>query len=136
MNWIKFLNERDIKATSSRIQLLNVLASNPNPMQCKEIENQWDSKIDRVTLYRTLKTLVDKEIIKKIEINENITCYNFLSQESTKTEHAHFHCQKCDKVICLMDYKNEPKPLPEGFIQLKTNVIIEGICKNCNSKTL
>ncbi len=134
MNWIKFLNDRDIKATTSRIQLLTLLTKYPNPLQTKEIEEKWDAKIDRVTLYRTLKTLVEKNIIKKIEVNESITCYKFIDYESVKSPHAHFHCNNCDKVICLHDYKNETKPLPDGFIQSNTNIIIEGICNNCNKK--
>ncbi len=132
MDWIKFLNEKNIKATTSRIQLLTMLAAHPNPMQTKEIEKKWDSKVDRVTLYRTLKTLVEKNIIKKIDINENITCYNFIDYESSKSQHAHFHCNNCNKVICLHEYTNETKPLPDGFIQKKTNIIIEGICSKCN----
>ncbi len=133
MNWIKFLNDRDIKATPSRIQLLDLLLQNHNPMQTKEIEHKWNSDVDRVTLYRTLKTLVEKNIIQKIEVNENITCYNFIDFETENSEHAHFHCNNCNKVICLHEYKNETKPLPDGFISSKTNIIIEGICKKCNS---
>ncbi len=135
MNFYTLLNNNQIKATSTRIHLLEILANSPQPMQAKEIEKKWDSKIDRVTLYRTLKTLVEKKIIHKIEINEYITCYNFIgisSKSYEESDHAHFHCSVCDKVICLHNYKYETKPLPGGYIQSTTNVIIEGICILCN----
>ena len=136
MDIADFLNKNKIKATSTRVQLLEILSSNPYPLQAKEIEEKWDSKIDRVTLYRTLKTLVAKNIIHKIEVNELITCYNFFNPEEIEDhnpDHAHFHCNKCEKVICLHDYVNETKPLPNGYIQSKTNIVIEGVCKFCNT---
>lgn len=138
MNIPEALKIKGIKVTQFRIRLLEVLESAKYPMQQKEIEELWGFNLDRVTLYRTLKSFSEKGIIHKIEVNESVTSYKLASINTESDEyidHAHFHCSICGKVICLPQCEVKRFELPEGFEQIRGKVIIEGVCKFCNSKS-
>ncbi len=137
MNFSGFLRDNGIKATRVRIRLLDILYEAQYPIQQKEIERRWGEDIDRVTLYRNLKTLSNLSIIHKIEVSESVTSYklsshNYLGKQYA--EHAHFHCAVCNKVICMPQYKVGEYQMPEGFKQIKSKIIIEGVCKWCNNQ--
>ncbi|TLX77811.1 transcriptional repressor [Labilibacter sediminis] len=131
----ELLKLKGVRSTGIRLKLIQVLMNSEYPLQQKEIEERWDEHIDRVTLYRNLKFLTSIGIIHKIEVSEFITSYNVnnLDDAEESSEHLHFHCVDCDKVICMPQHTIDEYKLPEGFMPANKKLIIDGTCKWCNT---
>ena len=61
----KLLRTRNLKATELRLVLLKIISSFNKAVSYQEIQNSL-IKFDRVTLYRTLNTFVERGILHKI----------------------------------------------------------------------
>ena len=85
-------------------------------------------QISRGTVYRNLKILREKG--KILEIPSVISHY-----DADISSHAHFVCQKCDKIFDIFDVCRECKIIKKKRIKLGKiqgyNLNFYGICKNC-----
>ena len=130
------LKDFKLKNTNCREEVLELMLSNEYALSHSDIESQVDSTIDRVTVYRTLRTFLDKGLIHKVLDDGGVTKYALChdcSLEHHHHEHVHFKCSVCGQTICLDDIKIPAVPLPEGFKTQEKNLLIQGICKTCAS---
>ena len=137
MNSLPFkelLRERSLKATNTRLSLLNKLHDFGSAMSHSLIQKQMQP-IDRVTLYRTLEALLEKGIIHKAFQENNDTyyaiCGTSCDTKSHRHEHAHFKCLKCKTVSCQELNENLKFSIPKHEIN-KISIHIEGICDLCS----
>ncbi len=87
---------------------------------------------DRVTFYRSLKTLEENNIIHRVVLQDSTVKYALNKEVLPKGDHAHFHCIRCDSVTCIETQLPETPPhLPEGFSVESVEVLLEGTCPNC-----
>jgi len=94
-------------------------------------------QFDRVTIYRTLQTFVEKGIIHTIPTADNSVLYALCKDECTQghhnDNHVHFICDSCNVTYCL-EHSNSPSViLPKGFKQNRVDVVVSGICLKCNA---
>ncbi len=137
MEAINILKQKGVKVTQNRLELVNILEKANNPLNQKDIESRLKEQPDRVTLYRNLKFLVDHEMVHKIEVNGSVTSYSLNRVNLTdghNSEHLHFHCSTCNKVICMPQCLIKEYDLPEGFTQQSSKLIVDGTCNLCNTK--
>lgn len=126
------LLNHNLKITSCRRFILNELLKTKTALSENEIKASFPELFDRVTFYRTLKTLETANIIHKIVLHDNSTKYALSHFEQHQdTIHSHFHCVKCDEVICLHGKSKVEIQLPQGFISKEINIVIEGLCTQC-----
>ena len=64
--FIELLENNQLKKTSTRFTVLNILKSRESAISQPELEAMLGKKVDRVTLYRTLSTFEEKGIIHKV----------------------------------------------------------------------
>lgn len=128
----EILQSHDLKNTSCRKYILSELLRNNSALSESEIKESSSDLFDRVTFYRTLKTLEDKNVIHKIVLHDNSVKYA-LSHFHAHDEnlHPHFHCGKCDHVLCLQGKTVLDVELPRNFVKNEVFVVIEGTCANC-----
>ncbi len=128
----EILQEHDLKNTSCRKYVINRLLNSHTALSEDEIKETFPNLFDRVTLYRTLKTLEEKDIIHKIVLNDHSIKYALSNcQDDADILHSHFHCESCDDVMCLHGHTHVETELPQNFVQKKVYVVIEGLCANC-----
>lgn len=138
MNYLEKILERNkIKPTAMRLLVLQFLLNNKTAISLTDVENHFD-KSDRTTLYRTLKTFVEKDISHKIDDGTGVTKYA-LCEENCHCEigtdlHLHFHCTNCNKTVCITDYKIPTISLPKGYVAEDANLVVKGICDICNTQ--
>jgi Fur family ferric uptake transcriptional regulator len=125
------LNKKNTKPTSMRILVYDFLSSQHSAVSLSEIENQF-SVVDRITIYRTLKTFEDKGIVHSIQENKT-TKYTLCSDECNEQTHSdlhlHFYCKICKETTCrdnflLPDFSNT-------FRIDEIRFFAKGICENC-----
>ena len=98
----EILNAHDLRNTGCRKFILSELLKNDAALSENELKGPYPVLFDRVTFYRTLKTLEEKGIIHRIVLNDNSLKYALNRHHHEYEEmHSHFHCEKCDEVLCL-----------------------------------
>lgn len=128
------LNDFNLKSTPCRSMVLTLLSKNERAMASAEIEQQIDQTIDRVTVYRTLRTFLDKGLIHKVLDDEGVAKYALCQEccsEGHNHEHVHFKCERCGQTQCLDDVEIPEIKLPKGFRSRQKNILIQGRCDRC-----
>ena len=131
----EILRRKHLSVTDSRKKILSLFLSTKDALAHGDIEKKAGEKFDRVTVYRTLQTFVEKGIIHTIPTADNSIRYA-LCKECEEghhhDEHVHFVCTNCERTICLDDVVSPKIELPEGYIAHDVQVVINGVCKDCN----
>jgi len=131
------LKAHNLKSTESRLTILAIFKKNMHALSYNDIESLLTVKLDRVTVYRTLKSFEENGLIHQIYDGsaqvKYALCHNgSCNSNQHKDSHAHFRCDKCDKTFCLSDVITPMADLPEGYQSKSQSVFIQGICKVCN----
>lgn len=130
------LKEHNLKSTESRLIILDIFKNNTHALSYNDIESLLTVKLDRVTVYRTLKSFEENGLIHQIydgstQVKYALCPAGSCSSHQHKDWHAHFRCEKCDKTFCLSDVVTTITALPEGYQSKSQSVFIQGICKAC-----
>lgn len=130
------LKKNQLSVTDSRKKILELFAANDRALAHSDIEKNTAEKFDRVTIYRTLQTFVDKGILHTIPTADNSVLYALCKDECSEghhhDNHIHFICNTCDKTYCLDDIVTPDVKLPKGFTANEINVVMNGTCQQCN----
>lgn len=131
---LEILKNANLRQTHPRLAILEVLMEADGPITQQQITDSLsESAPDKVTIYRVLKCLMEKEIVHKAFVKKR-TAFFELAHNCSKTQcHPHFTCTSCGKTFCI---KNAKIPLAEineeGFIITHQKVALEGLCPECN----
>ena len=121
------------RATAGRIGILVILLAEQQAITHREIEQRLPQaqQLDRVTLYRALEWLVEKNLIHKVTSDDRAWRYH-ANRELHSHQHAHFKCTGCAQVICLDKLPVEANwPLPAGYRFQEIELTVKGLCANC-----
>jgi Fur family ferric uptake transcriptional regulator len=127
------LTQRKIKPTAMRLLVLRELVESKSTLNLKELERRFDH-VDRVTLYRTLKTFESNKLIHSIEDGTGSVKYALCEEEcacNPDDQHVHFHCVNCNETFCLTKSKIPNVQIPSGFEVNSVNMVYQGVCPNC-----
>ena len=132
----QLLEEHGIKPTANRIVVVRELASALHPMTLAELEYKILT-IDKSNIFRALNLFREHHLVHVIEGGYEGVRYELCHSHDHDHDadlHPHFYCERCQQTFCL-DYTEIPAiPLPQGFIQNSANLMIKGICPDCQSK--
>ena len=133
----EILKRSQLSVTASREKILNLFLEQAGALAHGDIEKKAGEKFDRVTVYRTLQTFVEKGIIHTIPTVDNSIRYALCKDDCAEghhhDQHIHFVCTKCDNTYCLDDIVTPDIKLPNGYSSSHIEVVVEGICNNCTS---
>jgi Fur family transcriptional regulator, ferric uptake regulator len=131
------LKSNKLSVTGSRRKILQLFLEQPGALAHGDIEKKAGEKFDRVTIYRTLQTFVDKGIIHTIPTADNSIRYALCKDECSEglhhDHHIHFVCTSCQNTYCLDDVVTPEIKLPKGYMANQVEVVVEGICKKCKN---
>jgi Fur family transcriptional regulator, ferric uptake regulator len=134
----EILRRKHLSVTDSRKKILSLFLASNDALAHGDIEKKAGEKFDRVTVYRTLQTFVEKGIVHTIPTSENSVRYA-LCKDCTEghhhDNHVHFVCANCQKTICLDNIVSPEIKLPQGYLPHNVQVVINGICDACNEPT-
>jgi len=127
------LHGRNLKVTPTRLEVLQIFQKYNSAVTFSVIQEVCN-KTDRVTLYRTIQTFVEKGIIHKAYQSEDETyyalCSHNCSSEAHFHNHIHFKCTNCKSVTCEHLSEEMKIVLPLFEIE-KVDISISGICVKC-----
>lgn len=129
------LKKNGMSITDSRTKILQLFFGHPGALAHGDIEKKAGAKFDRVTVYRTLQTFVEKGIIHIIPTADNSIRYALCKDECTEghhhDHHVHFVCDSCNHTYCLDDVVTPEIRLPKGYQAGHVEVVVEGVCREC-----
>lgn len=132
----ELLKRNSLSITDSRKKILHLFLEQTGALAHGDIEKRAGEKFDRVTVYRTLQTFVDKGIVHTIPTADNSIRYALCKDECSEghhhDHHVHFVCSTCNNTYCLDDVVTPEIKLPKGYSAEQVEVVVEGTCKNCN----
>lgn len=131
----ELLKKNGLSVTESRRRILDLFYETEGALAHADIEKNTDAAFDRVTVYRTLQTFVDKGIIHQIPTTDNSVlyalCKHNCEQGHHHDNHVHFVCTQCQKTVCLDDVLVPDVKLPNGFKPTQSAMMVTGICQEC-----
>jgi Fur family ferric uptake transcriptional regulator len=125
-----------IRYTNQRVEILNFLKDNYNHPTAEQVFESVKKKLPRIskaTIYQNLNFMVEKGLIKEVEI-KGVSRF-----EPNLEPHHHIICKKCGRII---DFKSEEltkylQRISKKFNKMKiesANTNFYGICEKCRNQ--
>lgn len=131
----KLLKTFKLRSTPNRQAILHLFLKKDYALSHGDIEKEIDDNLDRVTVYRTLKTFLTKGLIHKVLDDEGSLKYALCNDHCTAAghhhDHVHFKCTHCGQTNCL-DIEVPAIKLPRGYKASEVNLLIQGTCEHCS----
>ena len=129
------LRRNSLSVTESRKKILNLFLNVQGALAHGDIERKAGEKFDRVTVYRTLQTFVEKGIIHTIPTTDNSVRYALCKDNCIgghhHDDHVHFICLQCGTTLCLEEVVVPEIKIRRGFSINEIEVVVKGICLDC-----
>lgn len=134
----EILKGHRLRQTQNRTAILEVFIDQEQALSHADIEERLVPGMDRVTIYRTLKSFLDHGLIHKVLDDEGgakyALCRADCLPDAHHHNHVHFKCKKCGSTQCLENLGIPEFDLPSGFDGQEMDLLIQGICPNCSKK--
>ena len=133
-----FVSSRGLRQTNQRYQIVNVIFAEDEHFTAEELLDKVKAKgvkASRATVYRTIKLLVEANLLVEIELGDGMTTYdpNFIESPS----HNHLVCVDCGQVSEFsddhLDTLNDCLSRRMGFTTVKKSLRIEACCDKLRS---
>lgn len=132
---LDILKKNQLSVTDGRKKILDLFLTSEGALAHADIEKETESAFDRVTVYRTLQTFVEKGIIHHIPTTDNSILYALCKDECEAghhhDNHVHFVCEECSRTICLEKVVVPEVKLPKGFKPKHSEMVVNGVCGEC-----
>lgn len=131
---LRKLEFRKVKPTAMRMLVLNILLKQEYAVSINDLEMQFDN-VDRVTLFRTLKTFEEHRLIHRINDDTGIVKYALCNDDcdcDPGEMHIHFHCTECKRTFCMVESNVPNITLPIRFKAEEVSIVIKGLCDKCS----
>lgn len=120
------------RKTPQRQAIREAIERADRPLSPQEILDQAGPSapgLGMATIYRTVKTGVDEGWLKPVELPGSATRYEIAG----KQHHHHFACRECNGVFEVDGCPGNLGQLtPEGFKLESHEVVLYGLCRQCN----
>ena len=140
------LRRANLRATTARVAVVRLLSQTPQALDAQDIERRLDAAAtDRVTIYRTLNSLVDAGLAHRVDPGDRVFRYSLTdhsrcSDERHQHEHPHVVCDLCGRVECLDDAKVLIRPAKgsrgeataRSFRVSQQKILLHGTCERCD----
>lgn len=127
------LKERGFKVTPTRLLILKVFSVGCKPINTEDVfKSLKKSKINLVTIYRTLASFEEKGILKRIDLHKDSVYY-----ELANHHHHHLICTGCGLIESLGDCneenlsKNALKKSKKFQTVNQHSLEFFGVCRDC-----
>lgn len=139
MEMTRSLKERGVRLTRQRQVLLDLIDKSGQHLDAEtlyKMAREKDPKLNRVTVYRTLKMLKESGLVDELDLLHKDGDQHYY-ETRLKREHAHIICLRCGKVE---EYFGEPlqkmrREVEEslGFQILLARTEVGGYCSHCQA---
>ena len=134
----EILKKNQLSITGGRRKILELFLQQDGALSHSDIEKRAGEKFDRVTVYRTLQTFLEKGLIHSIPTADNSIRYALCKDECSgghhRDDHVHFICNTCGNTVCLEDVSVPEIKLPRGYVTEQVEMLVSGVCRICTKE--
>ena len=95
-NYVEILKKNKLKVTPARVSILELFSQSDIPLSVEMIAHKIKSKkINQVTIYRTIESLLKANIISRIDLRQESVFYELNNHHG---HHHHIVCTKCGDI--------------------------------------
>jgi Fe2+ or Zn2+ uptake regulation protein len=131
------LREVALKATPTRIRILEILRSVQTPLSIQGIiKKMGKNPIEQTTIYRTLNSLRDAGVVRQVDFQHAHAHYELIPVD----DHHHVICVHCGKAEDFVGCINEKvvaealKQAPSFGKVLRHSLELFAVCRGCQKK--
>jgi Fur family ferric uptake transcriptional regulator len=128
------LVQKQINPTAMRLLVLDFLEKQSTAVSLTDMELSMEP-LDRVTLFRTIKTFEEHGLVHRIEDGSGATKFAICAADCDARQHhdlhVHFYCNHCKETFCLPKTHIPEVELPENYLAVERELIVKGICALC-----
>ncbi|UCE73961.1 MAG: transcriptional repressor [Methanomassiliicoccales archaeon] len=131
--YVNILKEHEIKVTPQRLEIMKYLdehREHPNVDKIYSALKKKNPSLSKTTIYNTLETLREHNIIQALTISGNELRYDFKN-----SVHHHFLCKECGQIFDIdVECPNLNKMLKDEYRVDEVHGYFKGECKACREK--
>lgn len=138
--WRDRLRGSGLRATAARLAIIRVLEEAHGAISATEVMDRLEIVgMDRVTVYRTLGSLVECGLAHKLDPGDRV--WRFTLQENHANGahdehgvHPHFVCDVCGTISCMERARAEVQlgaHAGEGYVIRGQETVLRGMCPSC-----
>lgn len=127
----EILHKNNLKGTAARVAILNTIIDSEAPLSESDIKKRIH-EVDRVTFYRSIKSLLETNIIQGMITQGKIIKYTFCHENHSSETAVQFYCTECQKLTDV-EIEAQIPVVPQGYTEKTCSITITGICKACNN---
>lgn len=130
---IDLLKQCGLRITGPRAAVLGALLGADHPLTQEQIAERLGAESpNKTTIYRTLVSLMEQNLIHKAYIKDRVWHFEPAHHCGEHQCHPHFTCLRCNRTQCLTGI-HPPliKGLPDGYRILRQQIRLEGLCDEC-----
>ncbi len=125
-----------LRHTDTREHIVLCFLDKTNALSQSDLEENLQIPYDRITVYRTLKTFLEKGVIHKILDDlgglKYALCKDSCHDGNHQHDHVHFKCTECLQTTCIDNTFVPSIVLPVGYSRQEVNLLVHGKCPTCN----
>ena len=127
------LRQRELRATPSRIAVLELVRSSDTPLSHAEAADRLAPRAwDRATIYRNLTDLADAGLLRRMDHGDHIWRFEAVRDDHSASEHPHFVCVECGGVECLPGVELSAKRSAPRAVRIReVEIQVRGLCDAC-----
>lgn len=120
-------------STACRRAVLEVLLGATTALTQDEIADRLgEGSCNRVSIYRTLGTLVEADLVHRAYLDERAQHFELADNCGERQCHPHFTCTQCGSTECLTGVDVPMVENPRGgYVITRQQVRLEGVCPGC-----
>lgn len=124
-----------INPTAMRLLILDFLERQSSAVSLTDMELAMEP-LDRVTLFRTIKTFEERGLAHRIEDGTGTTKFAICAEDCNSRQHqdlhVHFYCNNCKETFCLPKTHIPEVELPDNYLAIERELIVKGVCARCS----
>jgi len=126
------IRAKGIRVTAPRREILRVLAASSLPLSSEEVFSEFTKGGDLVTVYRSLATLEELNLVRRYDLGDGVRRYELLNEQH---HHHYIRCRGCGDVEpfegCEFE-SNLSKTLErKGYRMLQHTLDVQALCSRC-----
>jgi len=130
----QLLRQYRLRLTQNRKLVLEVFLAHDGALSQRDIEERL-GPMDRITLYRTLRSFEEGGLVHRAVDGTDKVRFALCRQECRpadhRHDHAHFHCTRCQKTVCLDGISMPKIRYPLGYQVEESHLVMQGCCPTC-----
>lgn len=135
MDFTQELRQHNLKVTSQRLKLSNILCTHGH-LSIEQLYEEMHREIPSIslaTIYKNVNKMVENGFLTQVAMTTEKSVY-----EINKAEHSHLHCVVChtvEDITLPLEAVSLVASEKSGFAITSNSLVFDGVCSECQKRS-